>query len=135
MKFATFRFEEEEIEMAPMIDMVFLLLIFFIVASHFNQLEQVDIEAPVADKATVAKDFSGRRTITIQADETIYVGAFPRELDEVQPLVEKTREKVPGLKIFLRADKRVKHKRVREVMQACAQAGAAEIIFATLEQE
>ena len=88
----------------------------------------------MADNAAVAKEFNDRRTITITSDEMIFVGTSARPLEEVGPLVEKARREVPGLKIFLRADKRTPHKRVREVMKVCAEAGAAEIIFATFEQ-
>ncbi len=130
-----FVIEEEEVQMAPMIDMVFLLLIFFIVASHFNQLERVEIDVPVASNATVPRESSGRRTITITEDETIYLGITPHELEDIGPIVEKERQKVPGLKIFLRADRRIKHGRVKDVMKACAEAGAAEIIFSTYEEE
>lgn len=125
--------DDGEISMAPLIDMVFLLLIFFMVASHLNQLEKVEIEVPVAESATVAKDFLDRRTITIKHDETIYIGNQPSELDAVMPMVEKQRASLPSLKIYLRADKRTRHRRVREVMKACADAGASEIIFATYE--
>jgi biopolymer transport protein ExbD len=126
---------DDEVQMAPMIDMVFLLLIFFMVASHLNQLERVEIEVPVADHAVIAKEFVGRRNITIKENGDIYLGTRPSLLEEVQPLIEKERKTIPDLKIFLRADKRVKHEKVRAVMKACADAGAAEIIFATFEQE
>ena len=76
-----------------------------------------------------------RRTITIKHDNSIYLGTKPAELDQVTPLVKKERLKIPQLKIYLRADERVKYRRVREVMKACADAGAAEIIFATYESE
>ena len=133
MKFGRFEIEDAEVQMAPMIDMVFLLLIFFIVASHFDQLERVEIEAPVADNAAVAKDFSNRRSITIAADGAIFFGSQKHVLADLEPMVRKTRAQVPGLKIYLRADRRVHHKQVRDVMKACAAAGAVEIIFATLE--
>jgi biopolymer transport protein ExbD len=126
---------EEEVQMAPMIDMVFLLLIFFMVAAHFNVLERVEIKPPVAKHAAIPEDPKDRRTISIKEDGTIYVGMEPRELEEVQPIVERVLEQVPHLKIFLRADRNVPHKRVREVMKACAEAGVVEIIFATYESE
>jgi biopolymer transport protein ExbD len=126
---------EEELQMAPLIDMVFLLLIFFMVASHLNQLDKIPIEPPVAPNAAVPEDLTGRRTITVAADETIHLGTSKGDLEQVGPMVEKALETLPDLKIFLRADGRVPHKRVREVMKACAEAGAAEIIFATYEAE
>jgi biopolymer transport protein ExbD len=134
MKLTKFNIEEEEVQMAPMIDMVFLLLIFFIVASHFTEMELIEIDVPVAKNAAVPEDRDHRRTITITADEKIYLGVKEHDLEDIGEVVEKERQKVPGLKIFLRADERLKHGRVRDVMKACAEAGAAEIIFATYEK-
>lgn len=126
---------DEELNMAPMIDMVFLLLIFFMVASHLKQLESVEIEVPIAENAVVPKELSDRRVVSIKADGTIYLGGAPQPLEKVKPIVEKARQQIPDLKIYLRADKRVEHKKVREVMKACADAGASEILFATYESE
>ena len=54
MRFKTSFFEEdEEINMAPMIDMVFLLLIFFMVASHMEKLDRTPVELAVADQAKI----------------------------------------------------------------------------------
>lgn len=126
---------DEEFNIAPMIDIVFQLLLFFMVASHLNQMEKVQIGVPVAAHAVVPREFQDRRIITIRADGQIYLGSYPHSLAEVEPLVEKERARIPDLKIYLRADKNVPHKFVREVMEACAAAGAAEIIFATYEKE
>jgi biopolymer transport protein ExbD len=126
---------EEEISMAPLIDMVFLLLIFFMVASHLNQLDKVEIDVPVADHAKVAEDMSDRRTITVKADGTVYLGSVPSSLEKIGPQVEKERRIVPGLKIYLRADKNTPHHYVRDVMKTCAANGASEILFATYERE
>jgi biopolymer transport protein ExbD len=136
MKFALPVLEEDDgIQMAPMIDMVFLLLIFFMAASHLNQLEKVEIEVPVARHAAVPDDLLDRRTITIQADGSLYLGNRPGVLEEITPLVRKELAAAPMLKIYVRADERVRHRRVREVMKACADAGAAEVIFAAYETE
>jgi biopolymer transport protein ExbD len=56
---------DDSTPMAPMVDMVFLLLIFFMVASHLNQLEKVEIEVPQAAHAAVPEQLNDRRTITI----------------------------------------------------------------------
>ncbi len=125
---------EEPIDMAPMIDMVFLLLVFFMVASHLNQLDKVDIDVPIAKNAAVPKELADRRTITVKKDGVIYVGNVPRKLNEVGPIIKKTRQTIPGLKIYLRGDAQVEHKHIRDVMKACAENGAAEIIFGTFEK-
>jgi biopolymer transport protein ExbD len=126
---------DDEVQMAPMIDMVFLLLIFFMVASHINQLERVDIEVPIAENAKVAKEFVDRRNVTITAEGNIYLGTALTPLEEVKPKIEKEMQQIKGLRIFLRADKTVAHRKVREVMNACAEAGAVDIIFATFESD
>ena len=61
MKIVKVQIEEPDIQMAPLIDMVFLLLIFFICASHLNQTEKIPIEVPVAAR-TWAKN-SGERSV------------------------------------------------------------------------
>lgn len=136
MKFALPAPEEDDgIHMAPMIDMVFLLLIFFMTASHLNQLERVEVEVPVASHAAAPEDRLDRRTITIQADESLFLGNRPGALEEIEPMVRTQLAAAPLLKIVVRADERVRHRRVREVMKACADAGAAEIIFAAYDSE
>ena len=126
---------EDEISMAPLIDMVFLLLIFFMVASHMNQLDKVEINIPVAEHSKIADDLSDRRTITVKEDGTVYIGSRLSTMEEVGPQVEKERLTIPGLKIYLRADKKTPHEYVREVMKSCAAHGASEILFATYETE
>jgi biopolymer transport protein ExbD len=125
--------EAEEPDMAPMVDMVFLLLIFFMVASHLNQLDKVEVDLPVADNAAVPDEMRDRRTITITDDGQIYLGTIKAELDQVGPTVKKEIAKIKDLKIFIRAARGVKYKEVEQVMKACSQAGASEILFAAYE--
>ena len=60
--------DDDTTPMAPMIDMVFLLLIFFMAASHLNQLERVEIEVPEAAHAVSPRELLDRRTVTIRED-------------------------------------------------------------------
>lgn len=126
--------EEIGFQMAPMIDCVFLLIIFFMSAANQRQAEKVKIEVPEAANATVAKDQSGRGTVTIMNDGKIYVGTIPSSLDDVARLVEAGLRENPSLRIFLRADSRVPYKSVREVMGRIAEGGVSDIIFATYEK-
>jgi biopolymer transport protein ExbD len=126
---------DEEVNMAPMIDMVFLLIIFFMVASHTIQVDNPEIDLPIAQNAKVPEELSDRRSITIKSDGVIYVGNTPTPLEKVQTQIEDARKKIPGLKVYVRAAGNTKFKAVREAMEACAQAGAAEVLFATYEQE
>jgi biopolymer transport protein ExbD len=128
--------EDVGFQMAPMIDIVFQLMIFFMCASHLHQtLDSPKIEVPVATNASIPEELVDRRYITIMEDGTVKLGGDTATIPQVKQEIEKARKTVPDIKIFLRADRRLKHKKVREVMQACADAGASEIIFAAYQSE
>jgi len=130
---------EDEINMAPMIDMVFLLLIFFMVASHMSKMDRTPVELPVADKSKVAKNAKDRQIITIRSkDQTgeeveIVMNLRPVEVDEIAPVVAKLLAEDENTEVYLRADRYAKHKHVKEVMAACAEGGVANVIFGTFE--
>ena len=65
--------DDIELDMSPMIDMVFLLLIFFIVASQIID-EKPQVEIPDAVYAKVPDDTTGRLMITVRADERYFIG-------------------------------------------------------------
>lgn len=130
---------DDEVNMAPMIDMVFLLLIFFMVASHLSSMERVPVPLPVADKAKVPEEARDRQLVSILAlDETgeeayIFMNLKKVGLEEFGPEIIRLHEADENLQVYLRADRRVKHKHIKAVMEACAQAGIADIIFGTFE--
>lgn len=131
---------DEEFQMAPMIDMVFLLLIFFMVASNLNQADRKAIQVPIAKSSQVPKDLEDRRTVTIVPGEAgqedvIYIALTPVTIEQLKSTIEKDLLTMPELRVYVRADKSVKHRKVREVMRACAESGAINIIFATLQTE
>ncbi|QBG47556.1 biopolymer transporter ExbD [Verrucomicrobia bacterium S94] len=130
---------EDEINMAPMIDMVFLLLIFFMVASHMSKMDRTPVELPVADESKVPEDARGRRLITIRSQDhtgekvDIIMNLKPVLVEEIAPYVRKLLSEDPKTEIYLRADRYAKHKHVKEVMAACAEGGVVNVIFATFE--
>ena len=75
--------EDLELNMSPMIDMVFLLLIFFIVASQIID-EKPKVKIPAAAYAKVPDDTTGRLMITVTADEKFFIGQIPMTFGELQ---------------------------------------------------
>ena len=57
--------EDAAVDMAPMIDLVFLLLIFFMVASVVTELEKVEVEIPESNYAKVPEDTKGRMMLSV----------------------------------------------------------------------
>lgn len=128
---------DDEINMAPMIDMVFLLLIFFMVASHLTAVERVPVTLPVAANSKVPSETRNREQITVRAEENGKVGYYlqmqPMSLKELSGEIARRHAADESLRVYLRADRQVQHKHVKAVMEACADAGVADIIFGTFE--
>ena len=120
--------------MAPMIDMVFLLLIFFMVASVVTELDKKDVDIPSAEYAKVPEDTTGRMMLSVDADNQVYVGQEPVTIEELKKRVAKELEFNPDLRILIRADEMVEYQTSREIMLACGQVGAADLIYATFEK-
>lgn len=134
--------DEIAVDMSPMIDLVFLLLIFFLVASTIVKVDKAIIEIPDAVYAVVPEDTTGRYEITITKDDELYVGPQQIEmkqinddsLAELKNLVEKEVALNNKLKVVVRADGRVKYKTTEKIMNACGEAGAEDMIFSAFEQ-
>jgi biopolymer transport protein ExbD len=128
---------DDEINMAPMIDMVFLLLIFFMVASHLNALERVPVALPVADKAKVPEEARDRQMITVAAEPdgsaAYFMSLRKVDLKELTAEITRLQAKDANVRIYLRADRQVRHQYIKAVMEACAEAGIADIIFGAFE--
>ena len=121
--------EETKLQMAPMIDMVFLLIIFFMTASHLSSQKNMDLDIPDARSGTVPKERPDRWTINILRDGSVFSGQQPVTLDELRARVAARVQADPGVKVYLRADKLTPHRQVRLVMNAMAEAGVGDFIF------
>jgi biopolymer transport protein ExbD len=122
-------------QMAPMIDVVFLLIIFFMVAADMNQQERVPVEIPLASHAERPEDPSGRGTVTVKPNGDLFAGAQAVTLDQLRDLARVRLAENPNFKLFLRADRATPHEHVRAAMVAAAEAGVVDIIFATYTAE
>lgn len=129
--------DELKVDMSPMIDMVFLLLIFFIVASTVIVVKQdPEVDPPIAKDSTKAKDGKGRIVINVREDGTFLAETADMMFDDEQAIEDyvkkrKDDEKSKGLTpvIHLRGDKNVDFKHVRTVIRASARAGVDNVVF------
>ena len=121
-------------DLTPMIDVVFLLIVFFMTVATLLTAEKIEIEMPVADKSKVPEDAGRREVISILPDGSIFAGI--RRLsgpEELGPIIRNGIETVRGYKVNLRVDANTPHKHVREVMEVCAENGAYDVIFSVYE--
>jgi biopolymer transport protein ExbD len=121
--------EEPKMMMAPMIDMVFLLLIFFMCASHISLTQNIPLSIPTASKAVVPKERPDRWVVNIQEDGGVFSGADPMDVQELARQVGARVKEDPAMKVYIRADARTQHREVKKVMNALAEAGVDDFIF------
>ena len=122
--------EETKLQMAPMIDLVFLLIIFFMTASHLSSSQNVRLEMPEASKGAIPKERPDRWTVNVMKDGAIYSGSqLIADVDELRLIVAARVKTDPNVKAYIRADKQAPHKYVKKVMGAMAAAGIGDFIF------
>ncbi len=126
--------DDVAIDMGPMIDLVFLLLIFFMVASVVTELEKVEIDIPESSHAKVPDDTKDRMMLSIDANNQVYVGTRPVTIDELKAEIDMELELNENLRILIRADQRVEYKTCKDIMIACGEVGATDLIYATFEE-
>ena len=125
--------EEIAIDMSPMIDMVFLLLIFFVVASVIVD-KKVKVDVPSAAYARVPEDITDRLIISVNKKEELYAGSEKVSIDQLRELLRKEIEVNPKLRVMIRSDGNVKYKVNEEVVTACADVGANDLIYSAFEK-
>jgi len=125
--------DDLELDMSPMIDMVFLLLIFFIVASQIVD-DKPKVEIPVAAYAKVPEDTTGRLMISVTKDEDYFVRSVPVTFDELKEHLQREIDADPELRILIRCDADTKYKTNEKVMEACAEVGAIDLIYSVFEE-
>lgn len=125
--------EDIEMDMSPMIDMVFLLLIFFIVASQIID-EKPKLIVPEAAAATKPEKMEDRLMISVNKDDVYFLRNQEVEFDELTLKLEQEFNANVELRMLIRADAEVPFKTTEKIMKACAEIGAVDIIFAATEE-
>ena len=120
-------------DMSPMIDLVFLILIFFMIASTAIRYKQdKKVKVPVASNAEVPEMVEGRIIINIHEDGSAYdENSQPLSIEEIELLMSRARSENPNTRLHLRADKEARHESVNKVIQASSRGGVNQVIFST----
>lgn len=126
--------QPDAIQLAPLIDIVFLILIFFMVTSVYGALEsEVDITLPTADTAIQSERNRGEIFINLRADGAIIVNDQEHSIPELQELLYRVADLFPGGAVIIRGDQSAMLGRAIEVLDCCRQADIQNVSFAALE--
>lgn len=126
------------INLTPMIDVVFQLIIFFLVSSHLVKQEaQMALPLPVADSGQEPADDPGKRlTLNVLADGSLLLAGRHVQGDELASrLRDVAGEQASRLEIRIRADRTVPYRFVDPVLGACARAGLWDVKFSVYRSE
>ena len=121
--------DEEDVNVTPLLDIVFIMLIFFIVTSTFVKEPGVEVERPDAVSATERKLAS--IIVAIAADDTIWINKEEVELDEVRAVVEQLRRENPKGTAVVQADTKAKTRYLVEVVTQIRATGISDVAVST----
>jgi len=120
--------EEAEINITPMLDVVFIMLIFFIVTATFVKETGIDVNKPDAATAEVKK--KANILIAIDANNNIWIERRRVDIRAVRPNIERLHAENPQGSVVIQADKESKNEMLVLVMDASRQAGVYNIALA-----
>ena len=124
------------IQMAPLIDIVFLTLIFFMTLSIFNQLEsEISVSVPKAKESKEIVRSPGEIIINILEDGTVIVNQKKLGHEKLKKMLRRISTLFPDQPVIIRADEKTYHKFVVGVLDACAGADIWNVSFATIKEE
>lgn len=119
-------------QMTPMIDVVFLLLCFFVTSQIFAQWEaEIDITLPTAQTSEAPQRLPGEIIINILADGGIVVNGRSLDAQALSSMLTRLAGLFPGQPVLIRADKATAYEHVIGVLDLCRQSDIWNISFAT----
>lgn len=127
-----------QFNVTPLIDVVFLLIIFFLVNSRLAQQEtQMELALPHAASGHEAEESKTPRvTINLLPDGRLFLGSDEIDVSEMQRRLEVERKQTRGdLEVRLRADRQVAYQKVEPLLLACTKAGIWNVSFAVENQQ
>lgn len=113
--------DEPEINITPMLDIVFIMLIFFIVTTTFIKETGVTVEKP--DAVTAESRPQGNILVGVDSDDQIWMNGNQIELSDVRTLVQRSRAENPEGSVILIADQEARQGTLVDVMDQVQAAG------------
>lgn len=124
------------IQMAPLIDIVFITLIFFMTISVLQQLEtELSISVPEAKESKEVVRSPGEIIINIDQQGRVVVNQRQLDQRQLEMMLQRISNLYPNQPVIIRADRKTYHESVVSVLDACAAANIWNISFSTLRPE
>ncbi len=122
--------EDNEINLTPMLDVVFIMLIFFIVTASFIKEAGIDVNRP--DAFTAERQEDAAILIAISANDEIWIDRREVEPRGLREAIEKLHLENPRGSIVIQADENSTHEKLVAVMEAAKQVGVTNVAIASI---
>ena len=123
-------------QMTSLMDIVFLILFFFITTSVYSQWEnEVNITLPTAQSGKVPSRLPGEIIINITKDGRVSVNQQDLTLDALRARLDRLARYFPGQPVVLRADKETRYDNLMKVIDTCRKADIWNFSMATSDEK
>jgi biopolymer transport protein ExbD len=135
MKFQNVEPVKADLPLAPMVDVVFLLLIFFITTMKYSQDErELDVSVPVAEEGADARQTAHELIINVRESGEVVVDKSLMNKEQLFAKLQRIALVNGNQAIRIRGDGKVEYQKIVEVIDVCQKAGIPNISFATQVQ-
>ena len=131
-----FQDREAGFQMAPMIDVVFLLLIFFMVASIFAEWEtKVGIEVPTSQTGDQSTRQPDEIMINVDSEGRYFINSIKMSPLRIEGLLQTIGKEHKNPPVIIRADRKTQHEKIIELLDICRKVDIWNVSFSTLPNE
>lgn len=122
-------YEEQELNMTPLIDCVFLLLIFFMVTTVFKQPYSLQVVLPEAQQGVIVEE--KKLVASITQDGRMEINRHLVTLDNLEQVLLREKEGTRSLTLVVRTDQETPHKYLLDLFEVAKRVGIEKIPLAT----
>lgn len=120
--------QEASVDITPMLDVVFIMLIFFIVTATFVKLSGIEVDAPQASTSMVQE--KANILIAIDVNNRVWINRREVDIRALRPNIERLHAENPKGTVIIQADKMSRNEILVKVMDASRKAGVYDIALA-----
>lgn len=123
-------------QIAPMVDILLFLLVFFILTWNFSRNEaELDVKVPAAQEGKEARRPAGEVILNVKKDGGIVMNRRPMSSEELLDTLSRIAKLYPDQAVILRGDENVDYRYVVDVLDVCRAANIWNVAFATSKPE
>ena len=130
MNFSRTRRVDPVVDVTPLIDIIFQLVLFFMVSTTFVSAPGIEVDLPRSSSDTVLRD-TDDLNVWVNSDGTVYVNEDPVDYSGLKAALSEAAKSNPSTLVVIKADKDVGHGRVVAVMDAARSRGLTQLAIAT----